>query len=71
MNLTVKVTDISRSAITPPQSCAGGNAGLLVCDRCHDVDEIVVAVMQIEQLEERWSLCGPCKQKLPTGFHLA
>lgn len=70
MNLTVKLTDVSRSVIMPPEGCPG-SANLLVCDRCHDLDEIVVAIMQIEPIEERWALCGQCMQKLPKGFHLA
>jgi hypothetical protein len=44
---------------------------LLICDRCHKIDEIVVAVMQILPLEESWALCGPCKQALPKGYYLA
>jgi len=70
LNLTVKVTDISRYRMTPALGRATAGQ-LLVCDRCHDVDEIVVAVMQILPLEEGWALCGPCSQKLPDGFHLA
>jgi hypothetical protein len=65
----VRVTDLQRSAIT-----AAWRAALIeplpICDRCRDVDEIVVAIMQIAELGQTWALCGPCKQKLPKGFHL-
>jgi hypothetical protein len=44
---------------------------LLTCDRCHEVDAIVVAIMEILPLEQSWALCGPCKQELPRGFHRA
>jgi hypothetical protein len=70
LDLTVKVTDLHRPGTAPllPAASAGS---LLICDRCHNLDEIVVAVMQILPLEETWALCGPCKQELPKGFHLA
>ena len=68
MDLTVRVTDISTTPRGTPLKSAGP---LLTCDRCHKVDEIVVAVMEILPLEERWALCGPCKQELPVGFYLA
>jgi hypothetical protein len=44
---------------------------VLICDRCHNVDQIVVAIMEILPLEESWALCGLCAQKLPGGFHMA
>jgi hypothetical protein len=70
MDLTVKVTDIRRPCLNSV-SRAGQAGSLLICDRCHEVDEIVVAIMQILPLEETWALCGPCKQELPQGFYLA
>jgi len=70
LNLTVKLTDIPRPGMTQePRAASGGPP--LICDPCHKVDEIVVAVMQILPLEESWTLCGPCKQALPQGYHLA
>ena len=68
MDLTVRVTDLTP---TPGAMPIKAGAPLWICDRCHDVDEIVVAVMEILPLEERWALCGPCKQELPEGFYLA
>jgi hypothetical protein len=70
LNLTVKLTEISRYQSKPTQ--AGAAAGrLLTCDRCHRIDAIVVVVMQIVPLEEGWALCGACAQELPEGFHVA
>lgn len=70
LDLTVKVTDVPRPDLNSA-SWVGHAGALLTCDRCHEVDEIVVAIMEIEPLEETWALCGPCKQELPRGFHLA
>ena len=70
MNLTVKLTDISRVAFTAGVSPKSAPP-LPICDRCHNLEKIVVATMQILPLEETWALCGPCKQELPKGFHLA
>jgi hypothetical protein len=70
LDLTVKVTDLQHSAINPALYAV--SAGTLpICDRCQKVDEVVVAIMQILPLEQTWALCGPCKQKLPIGFHIA
>jgi hypothetical protein len=70
LDLTVRLTDISlpslNSASWPDQTGA-----LLTCDRCHEVEEIVVAIMEILPLKQSWALCGPCKQELPNGFHRA
>jgi hypothetical protein len=68
LNLTVKVVDISR------YRRAGGTAAvvegkLLTCDRCNDIDQIVVAIMWIPSMEQGWALCGSCTQKLPEGLH--
>ncbi len=70
MNLTVKVTDLRGADLTAAWPAAGAPP-LLICDRCHNVEEIVVATLQILPLEQTWALCGPCKQELPKGFHLA
>jgi hypothetical protein len=40
---------------------------ILTCDRCHNVDEVVVAIMQIPSIGE-WALCGTCRLELPTGL---
>jgi hypothetical protein len=44
---------------------------MLICERCDNLEEIVVAIMQIVQLDETWALCGPCARELPSGYHLA
>jgi len=70
LDLTIKLTDIHGADSTPALPSAGAPP-LLICDRCRDVEAIVVVTMQIPELEGTWSLCGPCKQELPTGFHSA
>jgi hypothetical protein len=69
MDLIVIVRDIARS-----EMASGAHASLaselLVCDRCHDIEEIVVAIIQALPLQKRWALCGACKQELPEGFYL-
>jgi len=40
----------------------------LTCDRCHDDEEHVVAIMEILALQLTWGLCGPCARELPSGF---
>ncbi len=70
MNLTVKLTDVHHSDLTLALSSAGIQP-LAICDRCHNVEEIVVATMQILPLDKIWSLCGPCRRALPAGFNLA
>jgi hypothetical protein len=69
LNLTIKLTELPRSA--PPSDRAIGTQSLLICERCQNLDEIVVAIMQIVQLDETWALCGTCARELPTGYHLA
>jgi hypothetical protein len=41
------------------------DGGLLVCDRCRNPEEIIVALLRINDLEGAWSLCGPCLRDLP------
>jgi hypothetical protein len=69
VDLTVKVTELYPPSSTPASRSEVAGP-LLTCDRCHNFDEIVVAIMQILQLEETWALCGPCRQELPIGFRL-
>ena len=70
MNLTIKLTDV-RGANLSAGACAAMTQPLLICDRCQNVEEIVVATMEILQLEETWALCGTCAHELPNGFNLA
>jgi len=57
------MSDPAQLAIFSARIIAGG--GLLVCDRCCDAEEIIVAIMRIPDLEGAWSLCGPCLRELP------
>jgi len=69
LNLAIKLTDLRHADLTsgaPPPVIRP----LLVCDRCQNIDEVVVAILEILPLEETWSLCGPCKHELPDGFQL-
>jgi len=70
LDLTVELTDVrcgdSICCLSPD-----GARPLLVCDRCHDIEEIVVAMMRIVQIDEAWALCGPCLREMPTGFKIA
>jgi hypothetical protein len=71
LNLTVKLTEISSRDFTAAAVSPKSAQPLPICDRCHNIEEIVVVTMQIIPLEGTWALCGPCKQELPKGFHLA
>ncbi len=70
MNLTIKLTDVRGTNFTAGE-VAALTQPLLICDRCQNVEEIVVATMEILQLEETWALCGTCAHELPNGFNLA
>jgi hypothetical protein len=43
----------------------------LICDRCLNPDEVVVAKMKIAAINETFALCGSCARELPTGHHVA
>jgi hypothetical protein len=68
MDLVVIVRDIARSEMASGISSV--QQELLVCDRCHNIDEIVVAIVQALPLKQSWTICGPCEQELPEGFYL-
>jgi len=40
----------------------------LICDRCVDPHAEVVAIMQIDAIEQTFALCGPCTSELPRGY---
>jgi hypothetical protein len=40
----------------------------LICDRCHDIEAVVLAIMEVLPLEETRALCGVCVSELPAGF---
>jgi hypothetical protein len=50
--------------------CAAREQLELICDRCLDPDEIVVATMEIAEIDETFTLCGPCVRQLPQGFRV-
>jgi hypothetical protein len=69
LNLTIELTD----ALTPEMTaalCLVRKQSLLICDRCHDVEAIVIATMKILPIGETWALCGACTSELPVGFHV-
>jgi hypothetical protein len=68
--LTVKLSTVSRRASVCGRSPAEAQK-VRTCDRCHKVEEIVVAIMQILPLEETWALCDSCLREMPAGYHLA
>jgi hypothetical protein len=42
----------------------------LKCERCHDPEESVVAIMRIPEMEQQWALCALCLRELPKGLQL-
>jgi hypothetical protein len=69
LDLTVKLTSVRPADVAAPSSAAGFSPP--VCDRCHNVTEVVVAKMEIVELGQAWSLCGSCARELPARFFLA
>jgi hypothetical protein len=68
--LVVKLTNIRLFGL----AAAGPDARsqrLMICDRCHNVEEIVVTLMEVIQLYRTWALCGTCVSELPKGFLVA
>jgi hypothetical protein len=65
--LTIELTDIRTSGSTPALLTAKAQP-LLICDRCQNVEEVVVTIMKILPLDETWALCGACARELPSGF---
>jgi hypothetical protein len=51
--------------------CAARDEPELICDRCKNPDEIVVATVEIAAIGETYALCGTCTRELPTGFMVA
>lgn len=40
----------------------------LICDRCMDPYEPVVAIMLIDVIDKAFALCGKCEGELPRGY---
>jgi hypothetical protein len=51
--------------------CAAREQPELICDRCQNPDEIVVATVEISAIAETYAVCGPCMRELPKGFLVA
>jgi hypothetical protein len=68
MNLTIRLQQISRRDLPGTFSSFQIDRPLLICNRCHDIEEVVIAIMEIPSLEETWALCGACVGELPAGF---
>jgi hypothetical protein len=68
MNLTVRLQQIPRHDLAGTFRSSQTYRPLLVCDRCHDIEAVVVAIMEIPPLEDTWALCGACAAELPAGF---
>jgi hypothetical protein len=71
LNLTVRLQQIPYHDLAGDFSPLRTERPLLICDRCHDVEAIVVAIMQILPLDASWALCGACADELPVGFKIA
>lgn len=57
----------------PPDAgalCAARAQTMLICDRCQDPAEVVVATMEIPALDKTYTLCGGCTRELPRGFRV-
>lgn len=70
LDLPIRLTDIPRPDLAATL-CPTRAQPLLICDRCQNVDEIVVAIMQILRHDESWTLCGKYARELPVGFSVA
>jgi hypothetical protein len=48
--------------------CVAREQAELICDRCRNPDEIVIATVEIAAIGETLALCGACTRELPKGF---
>jgi hypothetical protein len=69
LDLIIETTPLTPSLIVA--LCAARQQPELVCDRCHNPDEIVVATVEIAAIGETYALCGACTRELPKGFQIA
>jgi hypothetical protein len=60
---TLPLTPTSIAAL-----CAVRAQTMLICDRCQDPHEAVVATIEIPAMDETFTLCGGCTRELPRGF---
>jgi hypothetical protein len=68
VNITVRLQQVLPRDPEKDLNAAYAELPLLVCDRCHDVEAIVVSIMHIAPIEQTWALCSACEGQLPLGF---
>jgi hypothetical protein len=69
LDLIVETTPITPKLMLA--LCAAREQAELICDRCQNPDEIVVATVEIAAIGETFALCGACTRDLPKGFQVA
>ena len=69
MDLIVETTPLTPNLIVA--LCAAREQTVLICDRCKNPEEIVVATVEIVAIGEQLALCGTCMSELPKGFAVA
>jgi hypothetical protein len=40
----------------------------LICDRCQDPEESIIAAMRIDAIDQTFALCAKCTRELPRGY---
>ena len=68
MDLIVESETLTPSLIAA--LCTAHAQTMLICDRCQDPDEVVVATMEIPAMDETFTLCVGCTRELPRGFRV-
>lgn len=68
LDLIVETESLTPSLIAA--LCAARAQTMLICDRCENPDEVVVATMEIRAMDETFTLCGGCTRELPGGFRV-
>jgi hypothetical protein len=69
MDLTIEIIDIAQPELAAA-FCMAREKPELICDRCQDSSELVIAVLEVYELDQSWALCGPCMRELPVGFQV-
>jgi hypothetical protein len=68
LDLIIETTRLTPNLIVA--MCAAREQPELICDRCQNPEEIVVAAMEIAAIGETFALCGDCTRELPNGFQM-
>ena len=71
LNLQPHRTDEIRIRLTDVPRFDLHSAEALICSRCHDIEEIVLKILEIPSIGGMWSLCGNCLSEMPKGFQIA